>query len=406
MATSLRERIERLRREIERHNYLYYVENAPVISDRRFDRLMQRLQELERANPKLITPESPTQRVGGRPIEGFRTVRHRVPMLSIENTYNERDLRRFDDRIHRRLSGEKIRYVVEQKIDGVSVSLIYENGRLVLGATRGDGLRGDDITANLRTINDIPLRLRTDSRAPKLLEVRGEVYLTNARLAQLNRVQERRGDRLFANTRNAAAGSLKLLDPRICVERGLRFLAHTEAARQRAHFTTHLEFLNLIRRLGLPVVPHSKPLGSIDDVLADEREELESRHSLARGRARRSRSARVRGSQQPRSEDHGSVDRRTSGGSDGPAPPDSGGRVRLHPGPERDEPGETVATRGRTGQTIDRTGRRRLVVDRLADPYVASIQQVDLAARQDHDRRPGRSGARRSQATLCRRSNL
>ncbi|MBL9094832.1 MAG: NAD-dependent DNA ligase LigA [Planctomycetaceae bacterium] len=280
MSTAIRRQWERLRRRIERHNYLYYVEDAPAISDRNFDRLMRRLIELERRYPQLVTADSPTQRVGGRPIEGFRTVRHRVPMLSIENTYNERDLRQFDARIRRLLTGAEIRYVVEQKIDGVSVSLIYENGRLVVGATRGDGLHGDDVTANLKTIRDIPLRLRTAGRPPKLLEVRGEAYLTNSQLARLIQRQKELGERLFANSRNAAAGSLKLLDPRLCAERGLRFFAHTEARWKGPHVATHLEFLDLIHGFGLPTVPHSGPLESIDEVLAFERRQLEERHSF------------------------------------------------------------------------------------------------------------------------------
>lgn len=280
MTTAIRRQLERLRRQIERHSYLYYVEDAPEISDRKFDRLMQRLIELERRHPKLVTTDSPTQRVGGRPIEGFRTVRHRLPMLSIENTYNERDLRLFDARIRRRLAGAELRYVVEQKIDGVSVSLVYENGRLAVGATRGDGLRGDDVTANLRTIRDIPLRLRTPGRPPKLLEVRGEVYLADSQFARLNQRQKKRDERVFANSRNAAAGSLKLLDSRLCAERGLRFFAHTEAQWKGLRIATHLEFLEFIHDSGLPTVPHSDRFESIDEVLAFEREQLEERHSF------------------------------------------------------------------------------------------------------------------------------
>src|SRR5207302_11221865 len=220
--------IEQLRKEIEYHNHKYYVEAAPEISDREFDRLMQRLQEWEKEHPELVTPDSPTQRVGGQPLTGFRQVQHRVPMLSIDNTYKEADLREFDARTRRWLKGEQPEYVVEQKIDGVSVTLLYEKGRFTLGATRGDGTRGDDITQNLRTVRDIPLRLRTDHhRAPEVLEVRGEVYLTTTELSRLNKLQTERVGRLFANTRNAAAGSLKLLDPRLCGQRRLRFFAHS-----------------------------------------------------------------------------------------------------------------------------------------------------------------------------------
>jgi NAD-dependent DNA ligase len=162
MTRSIRQEFEELRRQVEYHNYRYHVEAAPEISDREFDQLLGRLRDLEAQHPELITPDSPTQRVGGQPVEGFRPVRHAVPMLSIDNTYNEDDLRAFDARVRRALAGERPRYMVEQKVDGVSVTLLYEKGRLTLGATRGDGQTGDDITHNVRTIRDIPLRLRIE----------------------------------------------------------------------------------------------------------------------------------------------------------------------------------------------------------------------------------------------------
>ena len=161
MTDSMENRIEALRRKIEHHNYRYYIEDNPEISDLEFDRLLKELQDLESSHPELITPDSPTQRVGGQPIEGFRQVAHRVPMLSIENTYNEAEVREFDARLRRWLEGGSPQYIVEHKIDGVSASLLYENGRFALGLTRGDGTRGDDITHNLRTVRDIPLRLMT-----------------------------------------------------------------------------------------------------------------------------------------------------------------------------------------------------------------------------------------------------
>jgi DNA ligase (NAD+) len=281
VARSVGKQIEELRQQIEHHNYKYYVEAAPEISDREFDRLMQRLQELEKAHPELVTPDSPTQRVGGQPLSGFRPVRHRVPMLSIDNTYNEDDLREFDARVRRWLKGEKPEYAVEQKIDGVSVTLLYEKGRLTLGATRGDGQRGDDITQNLRTVRDIPLRLRTDQqRAPKVLEVRGEVYMTATELSRLNKLQAGRSGRLFANTRNAAAGSLKLLDPRLCAQRHLRFFAHSEGALEGLKIKTHDQFLNLVHGLGIPIVPHSEVLDSIDAVVAYCDEQVHARHAF------------------------------------------------------------------------------------------------------------------------------
>lgn len=243
---------------------------------------MQRLRELEGQHPELITPDSPTRRVGGQPVAGFRPVEHRVPMLSIDNTYNEADVREFDARVRRRLDRARPEYVVEHKIDGVSVALLYERGRLTLGATRGDGHRGDDITHNVRTIRDIPLRLRNDRHpGPGMLEVRGEVYMTHAELSRLNRLQGERGQRLFANARNAAAGSLKLLDPRPCARRRLRFFAHTEGRIEGSlGLTTHLQFLELLRGYGFAVVPHSSPLDSIDAVLAYAEEHRKARHAL------------------------------------------------------------------------------------------------------------------------------
>jgi DNA ligase (NAD+) len=274
-------RIEGLRKKIEHHNYKYYVENDPEISDLEFDRLMQELSHLEKQNPDLITPDSPTQRVGGKPIEGFRQVVHSIPMLSIENTYSEEELREFDARIRRMLQGEKAHYVVEHKIDGVSASCLYENGRFKLALTRGDGSRGDDVTHNLRTVRDIPLRLLAHrEKVPSVLEIRGEVYMTNTELSRLNKLQSDRGERVFANCRNAAAGSLKLLDPRQSSQRFLRFFAHSEGQMSGLKLSTHDEFLDLIRRLGIPVVPHSGVLDTIDDVLIYCKEVLEERSVL------------------------------------------------------------------------------------------------------------------------------
>lgn len=214
-----------LRRELERHNRLYYVEAMPEISDKEYDLLLKRLEKIEAEHPELISPDSPSQRVGGEPLEAFRTVEHRVPMLSIDNTYRFDELREWDARVRKGLtSGELVRYVVELKVDGVAVSLQYEGGVFVLGATRGDGHRGDDITANLRTVRLIPLTL--GDHPPKVLEVRGEVYMTNAELLRLNDLRKEAGETPFANPRNSTAGSLKLLDPKLCGQRRLRFVAH------------------------------------------------------------------------------------------------------------------------------------------------------------------------------------
>ena len=281
MNEATKNQIDALRKQIEYHNYRYYVEADPEISDLAFDRLMNELQELEKQHPEWITFDSPTQRVGERPIEGFRQVTHDVPMLSIENTYNEEEVLEFDVRIRRLLQREAPLYIVEHKIDGVSASLLYEKGRFILGLTRGDGSRGDDITHNLRTVRDIPLRLRAIHRPPpEILEVRGEIYMTNSELSRLNKIQSERGERIFANCRNAAAGSLKLLDPRQSSERILRFFAHSEGRLNGFRIFSHADFLGMIRNFGIPVVPHSTVFPSIKDVLNYCQSTLEARDAL------------------------------------------------------------------------------------------------------------------------------
>jgi DNA ligase (NAD+) len=223
--------IEKLRGEIGSHNYRYYVEARPVISDLEFDRLMKRLIELEEAFPEFKTADSPTQRVGGAPLKAFKTVEHKIPMLSLDNTYTFEELEEFDKRVKKFLGHEKLSYFVEEKIDGVSISLTYEKGKLVLGATRGDGRRGDDVTENIKTVRAIPLAIpapgaRFKGRVPDVLEVRGEVYMPDRSFEKLNKEKEARGEEVFANPRNACAGSLKLLDPRIVAERGLSIFVH------------------------------------------------------------------------------------------------------------------------------------------------------------------------------------
>jgi DNA ligase (NAD+) len=260
------QRAEELRRLIHHHNYKYYVEARPEISDREYDRLVKELEKLEETHPELITPDSPTQRVGGQPIEGFVTVEHRQPMLSIDNTYNALELREFDRRVRKLLPGETITYVVELKIDGVAISLTYENGQFTVGATRGDGARGDDVTHNLRTIRELPLRLLTDD-LPPLFEVRGEVYMTLEDLARLNRERTAKGLEPFANPRNSAAGSLKLLDPRLCAERHLRLFTYALGATEGVTVQTHLEALDLLRSYGFPVNPHIQECATIDEVI-------------------------------------------------------------------------------------------------------------------------------------------
>lgn len=217
------EKLESLRDRIRHHNYLYHVLDAPEITDAEYDRLLQELQLLERDHPDLVTPDSPTQRVGAEPISAFGTVRHKVPMLSLDNAFTEESLQSFHRRVKERLElslDAEIRYSAEPKLDGAAVSLLYEDGRLVRGATRGDGTVGEDITHNLRTIKTVPLRLQ-GGKGPSVLEVRGEVYMPRARFKQFNELASSKGERTFVNPRNAAAGSLRQLDPRLTAERPL-----------------------------------------------------------------------------------------------------------------------------------------------------------------------------------------
>jgi DNA ligase (NAD+) len=225
---------------------------------------MDELKQLEAAHPDLVTPDSPTQRVGGAPIEGFQSVRHRVPMRSIDNSYSADDLREFDRRTRKLLGGQPVTYVVELKIDGVAMSLSYEHGQLAVGATRGDGVQGDDVTHNLRTIREVPLRL---PEQPPLFEVRGEVYMNRADLARITRDRVERGLEPFANPRNSAAGTLKLLDPRQAAQRRLRFFAYALGAVEGVEVKTHLECLDLLRRLGFPVNPNVASFDTIDAVI-------------------------------------------------------------------------------------------------------------------------------------------
>ncbi len=270
--------IAALRDEIRRHDRLYYVEANPEISDLEYDRLMERLKSLEAKHPELVTPDSPTQRVGGEPVGELTPVEHRVPMLSIENTYNLDELRKYGQRIAKLLPDEKISWVVELKIDGVAVSVTYEDGLLVQGATRGDGRTGDDITHNMRTVVDCPLRL--DGDPPGTLEVRGEVYMTNSDLVRLNELQQQRGQPLYANTRNCAAGSIRLLDPRLCAERRLRLFCHGLGFQQGLKARTYTEFLDELRSYGLPPTPHVASFDDFDAAVEHCEELIESLHEL------------------------------------------------------------------------------------------------------------------------------
>jgi len=261
--------VEALRALIRRHDHLYYAQDSPEISDAEYDRLYARLLTLEAAHPKLITPDSPTQRVGGAPAKGFKAVPHKTPMLSIDNTYSAKEIRDFDARVKKILKGGVGGYIVELKFDGVSISLIYENGKWVMGATRGDGQTGDDVSANLKTIRAIPLTLSHDARViPRVLEVRGEVYMTRARLEALNREKEKLGEEPFANPRNAAAGSLKLLDPRVVAQRHLEMYAYGVGYCEGVDFTTHAGALKYLKDAGFRVNPYCRLCTSIDEVIA------------------------------------------------------------------------------------------------------------------------------------------
>jgi len=262
----IRKRAEWLREEIEKHNRLYYVEAKPEISDREFDKLLRELQEIEQSHPELQDPNSPTQRVGGAAIDGFSTVRHRIPMLSIDNTYSPAEVREFHQRVVKALKGEKPAYLVELKIDGVAISLTYENGKLSVGATRGDGDSGDDVTHNLRTVTGVPLKLNCKN-APRLFEARGEVYMTRADFARLNENRQKEGLEAFANPRNSTAGSLKLLDPKQCAQRKLRLFAYALGAVEGLEVKSQSETLRVLESFGFPVNPHYKRLETIDEVI-------------------------------------------------------------------------------------------------------------------------------------------
>jgi DNA ligase (NAD+) len=261
--------IARLREEVERHNHRYYVLDDPLVSDAEYDKLFRRLQALEEAHPELRTPDSPTQRVGAAPLERFGTVRHRHQMLSLQNVTTREEMAAFDERVRRFLGREHIEYVGEPKIDGVAVELVYEDGALVVGSTRGDGVVGEDVTANIRTIRNVPLRLRSGKGdVPPLLEVRGEVYLPIDAFRKLNREREEAGLPVFANPRNAAAGSLKQLDPRITASRALAFVCHGTGETRGLAAATHWDTLQALAALGIRPVPMSRTLATLDDVVA------------------------------------------------------------------------------------------------------------------------------------------
>lgn len=279
MSTAIEKQIEKLREQIRRHDYLYYVQARPEISDREYDDLFRELRELEDRHPELVTPDSPTQRVAGEPIEGFRQVAHAVPMMSVDNTYSPGDLREFDERVRKGLGGDAYQYIVEPKIDGVAVSLTYEQGRLAVAVTRGDGRTGDDITHNVRTIKAIPLRLRGRD-APRLIDVRGEIVWLTADFEKFNEEQERQGKEPFANPRNATAGTLKQLDPRGVAGRSLIFLAHGFGRVEPLRTDRASELMNWLEDWGIPANPHREIFDSIEPIISRLEEWDRRRHSM------------------------------------------------------------------------------------------------------------------------------
>ena len=268
-----------LAQEIRRHDYLYYVQAAPQISDREYDALYHELLDIEKKFPDLATPDSPSQRVGGQPLKEFKPVKHLRPMTSLDNTYSQAELRQFVDRVQRLLPGEKLEWLVEPKVDGVAINLRYEQGRFTVGATRGDGVTGDDITVNLRTIRSIPMAL---SDAPEVMEVRGEVYMPGAGFKKLNTERVGAGEEPFANPRNASAGSLKQLDPRIVAKRPLTMVVYgLGEVRGRALPQTHAEALDLLKKLNFRTPEKVWHCASADELIAAVNDLDKLRRTLA-----------------------------------------------------------------------------------------------------------------------------
>lgn len=280
MTKKVEQRIEELRTQINHHNYLYYVLDRPEIPDAEYDRLLRELQELESRHPELITPDSPTQRVGAEPAKEFAPVRHEIPMLSLANAFDEQEMEGFDRRARERLGVDAITYTAEPKLDGLAVSLLYEDGVLVRAATRGDGTTGEDVTRNVRTIDSVPLRL-VGRGHPRRLEVRGEVYISREGFRRLNEAQAARGEKTFVNPRNAAAGSLRQLDPRITAQRPLEIYCYGVGVVEGGALPdTQYEVLQSIRRWGLRVSPHVQRVQGLEGCLDYYRRMQEQRDQL------------------------------------------------------------------------------------------------------------------------------
>jgi DNA ligase (NAD+) len=290
MSTSVRDQIEALRTAIRRHDALYYTHATPEISDLEYDKLLRQLKELESTHPEYDSDESPTRKVGGAPVAGFVTVEHRVPMLSIDNVYNDAELLEFGKRVAKQLDGKPCEWLVEFKIDGVALSLIYENGKLLRAVTRGDGRFGDDVTHNARTMRGVPLRLQDltpssngslfDDPIPSVLEVRGEAYISNSDFAQIQLAATERGEEPLKNSRNATAGAIKLLDPSLCAQRRLRFFAHSIGSLEGASFKTQGEFLKRIEQLGIPSIPRTTVLPSFEAAVEYCQSLMQDLHTL------------------------------------------------------------------------------------------------------------------------------
>lgn len=276
---SAKSRIEKLVHEIRRLDHEYYVLAEPTVSDLTYDQKLRELADLEFAFPELASSESPTQRLGDAPLDGLVQVSHRIPMLSIENTYTEQELRDFLNRIEKLLPGEKLEWVVELKVDGVAASILYENGSLVQAVTRGNGEVGDDITHNIRTLRGLPLRLIGPS-VPRSLEIRGEVYMANADLVALNEQRAKAGEPEFKNTRNVTAGSIRLLDSKICSQRKLRYLGHGIGFCDGLSFQSHMEFLSKVQQLGIPITPGVQCFQDKELAIAHCNQLVETLHEL------------------------------------------------------------------------------------------------------------------------------
>jgi DNA ligase (NAD+) len=272
-------RIARLVSEIQRFDHEYYTLAKPTVTDLEYDRKLRELEDLEFAFPNLASKDSPTKRIGDAPLDGLVQVTHRIPMLSIENTYTEQELRDFFTRIEKLLPNEKLEWVVELKVDGVAASIVYEDGVLVQAVTRGNGEVGDDITHNIRTLKGLPLRLLGAS-IPRVLEIRGEVYMTNADLVGLNEQRAKAGESEFKNTRNVTAGSIRLLDSKICSQRRLRYFGHGIGFCDGLSFRTHMDFLSKVQEFGVPTTPGVKCFGDKEQAIAHCNRLVETLHEL------------------------------------------------------------------------------------------------------------------------------